>query len=377
MNAPAGWTVSPFPFHWDLLFNFDDLSGSGRWYRMTSSGAVTAMPFAEDASSCVISPGGARALLIGNSSFYEGTHGLWTILRSVADLRSNSIARTKVAIGCGPAWSNDEMKFAYCRTTNAWSNDEGRVVSCRKGEAESYPDGGEFLAVQNLGSDSVRETQAGRIQCLRWRPDDRELIAIVGDQRGLSVVTFTADELVRVGEAALPVEPTAQGLSISPNADYVSFCDFPSGDESFYDFPSDDDSPDDAPDSGYIYGLADGKMLPIGPQCLETQPIWSPTGRWLACRVWKDLGRDSQQMVTITDPAVRETVEIHSVNSDDQSGDITGPDPAWSPDGILLAFVSYEEGGSAIYIADVSSGTCAKVLQTGGLIHSLGFVSTP
>lgn len=142
MNPPAGWTAPPFTCRWDLLFNFDDPSGSVRWYRMTSSGAVTVMPFAEGASHCVVSPGGARALLIGNSSFYEGTHGLWTILRSVVDLRSDSTARTKIAIGCGPAWSNDELKFAYCRTTRAWSNDEGRFVSCRRDEAESYPDGG-------------------------------------------------------------------------------------------------------------------------------------------------------------------------------------------------------------------------------------------
>jgi hypothetical protein len=196
MNPPTGWTISPFPSRWDLLFNFDDLNGSGRWYRMTSSGDVTAMPFAEGASYCVISPGGARALLIGNSSFYEATHGLWTILRSVVDLRSGSTARAKIAIGCGPAWSNDEMMFAYSRATEAWSNDEGRVVSCRKDEAEPHPDGGEFLAIQDPGSDSVREAPTRRIQCLRWRADDRELIAVVGDQRGLSAVTFTADELV-------------------------------------------------------------------------------------------------------------------------------------------------------------------------------------
>ena len=184
-------------------------------------------------------------------------------------------------------------------------------MSCRKEETESYPDGGEFLAVQNLGADSVRETQTRRIQCLRWRVDNRELIAVVGDQRGLSVVTFAADELVQVSEVALPVEPTARGISISPNADYVSFCDF----------PSDDDSPDDAPYSGYIYGLADGRMLPIGPQCLDTRPVWSPTGRWLACRGWKEAGQNSRRMVAIIDPAVRETVEIASANSDDLSGD--------------------------------------------------------
>jgi dipeptidyl aminopeptidase/acylaminoacyl peptidase len=365
MNPPAGWTISPFPFRWDLLFNFDDLSGSGRWYRMTGSGDVTAMAFAEGASYCVISPGGARALLIGNSSFYEGTHGLWTILRSVVDLRSDSTAGAKIAIGCWPAWSNDEMRFAYFRATEAWSNEERRVVSCRKDEGESHPGGGD-LAVQDLGSDSVRETPTRRIQCLRWRPDDREIIAVVRDRRGLSVMTFTPDELVQVSESALPVEPTAQGISISPNAEYVSFCDFPSG----------DDSPDDAPYSGYIYGLTDGRMLPIGPQCLDTQPKWSPTGRWLACRDCKDAGRDSHQMVAITDPAVGETIEIARVNSDDLSGDITGPDPAWSLDGGLLAFVSFEKGGSAIYITDVSSGTCAKVLQTEGLVHSLGFVRT-
>lgn len=45
MSPPAGWTVSPFPSRWDLLFNFDDLSGSGRWYRVTSSGDVSVMPF--------------------------------------------------------------------------------------------------------------------------------------------------------------------------------------------------------------------------------------------------------------------------------------------------------------------------------------------
>ena len=367
MNPPAGWTVSPFPFHWDLLFNFDDLSGSGRWYRLTSSGDVTATPFAEGTSYGVISPGGARALLIRSSSFYEGTHGLWRILRSIVDLNLGSSAKVKIAIGGTPAWSNDERKFAYYRATEAWSREERMVVSCRKDGGELDQDGGGFLAVRDLGSDSLLETPTRQIRCLRWRPDDRQILAVVGDQRGLSLVTFTADDLVQVSESALPVEPTAEGTSISPNTDYVSFCDF----------PSDDDSPDDAPYTGYLYGLANGQMLPIGPQCLETQPIWSPTGCWLACRGWKDLGSDSSQMMAIYDPAVRETVEIGSVNSGDLSGDITGPDPVWSPDGRLLAFGSFEKGGSAIYITEVTSGTLVKVVQTNGLVHSVGFAKTP
>lgn len=361
MSPPEGWTVSSFPSRWDLLFNFDDLNGPGRWYRVRSSGAVTAMAYPEGTHDCVISPGGARALLIGNSSSYEGTHGLWTVLRSVVDLRSDSIARAKIAIGCRPAWSNDGRKFAYSRATEAWSNEVRGMVSVRtKEEAESDPDGAEFLAIQSVGPDPAREAPTRRIHGLRWRPDDRGLVAVVGDHRGLSVVTYAADELVPVSEAALPVEPTARGVSISPDVRYVSFCDFPSG-----------DAPDDDGYSGFIYDLTDGRVLPIGPQCLDTRPVWSPTGRWLACR---GAGPDS---VAITDPAVREWIEIAPVNSDDESGEITGPDPAWSPDGERLAFASYEEGGSAILIADVSSGTCAKILQTTGVIQSIGFASPP
>jgi Tol biopolymer transport system component len=242
-----------------------------------------------------------------------------------------------------------------------------RLVSCRTTEGELHPDGGLFLAVRDLATDSVRETQTRRIQCLRWLPDDRELIAVVGDQRGLSVVTFAADDPMQVSESTLPVEPTARGISISPDVDHVSFCDFPSG----------GDSPDDDRYSAYIYSLAEGRMIQIGPQCLDTRPVWSPTGRRLAYRGLRDAEDDSQRMVAIFDPKTGETAEIAVADSDDLSGDITGPDPAWSPDGRLLAFVSYEQGGSAIYVTDVSSGAHERVLQTNGIVHSLGFVSLP
>lgn len=345
MDLPAGWTVLPSPLRWDLLFHFNDLRGTGRWCRLTNDGNLTVAPLAESASRCVMSHSGSRAILIGHSSFYEGAYGLWSIVRSIVDFGLGSATSLKLPIKGSPVWSNDETRLAYCRAT----------------DGEPFLDKESTLAIRHLGSGLVLERQTPPIHCLRWGRDDRRLFAVIGTRDERSLISFSADDLTQESETALAIEPIAEGLSLSPDAESVSFCVFPMDD-------------DDAPYFAYIYRLEDGQTIPIGPQRLETQPVWSPTGRKLVFDAWKTVKRASHQALSIFNPNSAETTEIATINSGDLSGDISGPDPVWSPDGERLAFVSYEESGSAIYVANLSTGTHAKALQTDGLVHAVGFV---
>lgn len=347
MDIPAGWAASPSAFRWGLLFHFDDLaSNAGRWFRMTSNGNIAAFSFPKGTGDCSFSPGGTRALAILNSPSDEG-RGRWTTrARSILDLRSGVEMSIEFAADSDIAWSRGELQIAYWRHPSGWQ---------RRGD-------GSILAARNLDSGLVREVHARDIWCLRWHPDGRELIAITSSRWEFFLARFAANELSQIDESPLAIEFTANDPSISPDAEFISFCD---------------DSPDDEEYCAYTYRLADGLVMPIGPHLIDASLAWSPSGHRLAFRASAGEGDDLHKTVTIFDPRTRESIETVPINSGDDAGEISGPDPAWSPDGGLIAFASYEEEGSAIYVADASSGKSEKVLQTKGLVHSLGFVAIP
>jgi dipeptidyl aminopeptidase/acylaminoacyl peptidase len=237
------------------------------------------------------------------------------------------------------------------------------MMSCRGGDEESaessYP-----LVVHDLGTNTTREARIGPIECLQWRPDGREISAVVRRQRGWDVVTLDADDLATIRKSALPIEPPAERIEISCDPDHVSFSSF----------ESHDDSSEEDEFSAYVHDLATGQTIKVGHQVIDTEAAWSPVESKLAFRGYSGEGADLHKVMAIFDFRTRETTMIAAVNSGDASGEITGPAPVWSADGKLLAFASYEEEGSAIYVVEVSTGVVEKILQTDGLIHSLGFV---
>jgi hypothetical protein len=210
MSLPDGWTVSPSVFRWDLLFHFDGLgNNAGRWYRMTSNGHVAATSYPKGASHYSFSPSGARALAIEGSPSDEDGGGWATNVRSIVDLRSGSEAQARFAIGSDPAWSKDEAIVAYRRKPEGWR---------RLGD-------GSILAARNLDSGFVREVHTRDIWCLEWHPNGRELIAVVSSRWEFSLARFAADDLSQIGEVPLSIEFTANDPSISPDAEFISFCD--------------------------------------------------------------------------------------------------------------------------------------------------------
>lgn len=123
-----------------------------------------------------------------------------------------------------------------------------------------------------------------------------------------------------------------------------------------------------SPDGKQIVFLGDGWMVmdadgsnlrQLGylgtPACLQP-PIWSPDSRWLAlvvsnspesdCRDWsQEAFRDIN--ILIIDP---ETGESRPILPDGNTGNL---DPAWSPDGSQIAFVSIRSGTTEIWVVDV------------------------
>jgi hypothetical protein len=351
MDIPRDWTVFTSPCAWELLFRFGVDEDSAGWYRLTNGGTLVPMPLGARASWCISSPDGSHGLLLGHTSDYDdvGGRALRPILLGIVNFRSGVTTSTYLEVDGHLAWSNDGMRFAYSQSSAATDGNANASI----------------LGIRDIHAHRLAETDTSTIRSLRWAPGDRELLAVLAQQDQLSLARFAVGGLARLTQLPLPIERTAEGISISSDGEFLSYCGF---------VPTEDPWLEE----DFVvrsFRVSNGEHTVVSAQSLGTDPTWSPIGARLAVTGHKDGDPGSYPIVAIFDARTGAKRDIASINTGILSGLILGPPPAWSLNGDRLSFVSYENDGSAIYVAEVSTGAPAKVLQTRGLLHALAFVN--
>ena len=128
-------------------------------------------------------------------------------------------------------------------------------------------------------------------------------------------------------------------------------------------------------DQGYMVTGADGTSLrTLDIQLLASQPfvepVWSPDGRQIAYVAQLPIERQATEAVRL--PLAETSIRLIDVNTgterplldDNYLGDF---DPAWSPDGSHLVFVSLRTGTSELWIVNID-GTGLRQLSAEGVL---------
>jgi Tol biopolymer transport system component len=95
----------------------------------------------------------------------------------------------------------------------------------------------------------------------------------------------------------------------------------------------------------------------------NSAPAWSPDGKQIAFTSTRD-GRPQIYVM----PAPGSSLDANTAGSAPRRVSQVGAadfSPTWSPDGNWIAFASYRDGSTDIYIMDLSGGNVTRLTKTG------------
>jgi Tol biopolymer transport system component len=228
-----------------------------------------------------------------------------------------------------------------------------------------------------------------------WFPDSIRVL-IKADDGSLRIGDPTSGEQVRI----VPGYGDIDGAAVSPDGSTVVYShghDFVTPTEVWmvnadgrdaqllFDMPGDIYNFAWSPDGKEIAFLGDGLMVmdanglnlrKLGnfsiPQCYFTPPLWSPDSRSLAivvstndigfCNGWNGEAFNNTDILLID----VQSGESHPLLADGSTGNI---DPAWSPDGSQVAFVSDRSGSSEVWVVNADGSDLRQLTDAGQFVR--------
>jgi Tol biopolymer transport system component len=277
-----------------------------------------------------------------------------------------TLSATEVAPSEGPAWRNLPPGLIYHTADALWQIgvDEAPLKVSNDPEAVLSPDGTRLLGYDAANRDpwvfdlakgtewSLAQTPDHVECCLRWWPQRPDVVLFDSDEKGAEPSPGRMGYLAaadvdgqgwRILDEAHDAGP--EQFAPSPDGQMIAYGGGSTGWLYHWEVGPESFDPAD-------YGLTGTKGIHIG------SPAWSPDGRRLAWVVGGGLAADGDWRIAIGvfDLEARTSYLLHPYVPAGRGG--WPPAPAWSPDGCLIALVTWDQNAKApgLWVAPSDGG---------------------